>query len=73
MMFNSAAQFKEAVRKYSIANGKHLRFTKNDQVKVRVRCKEKCLFLIHASKNMQRIPFKSRLIRANISAIRPIS
>ncbi|KAK9026417.1 hypothetical protein V6N11_039257 [Hibiscus sabdariffa] len=49
MRFEDNLQFKEAVRKYSVANGVKLNFVKNEPNRTRVCCKGNCPWLIFAS------------------------
>ncbi|XP_056699506.1 uncharacterized protein [Spinacia oleracea] len=49
--FNSVAEFREALRKYAIANQFAFRYKKNDSHRVTVKCKaEGCPWRIHASR-----------------------
>lgn len=34
--------FKEEITSYSVQSGKNLRYTKNDKIRVKVRCKDGC-------------------------------
>ncbi|KAK8595124.1 hypothetical protein V6N13_016031 [Hibiscus sabdariffa] len=49
MRFEDNIQFKETVKKYSIAKGVKLRFLKNEPLRTRVCCKEKCPWKLYAS------------------------
>ncbi|KAL4335326.1 hypothetical protein GQ457_07G003320 [Hibiscus cannabinus] len=49
MRFEDNLQFKEAVRKYSVAKGVKLNFVKNEPNRTRVCCKGNCPWLIFAS------------------------
>nr|XP_019710942.1 uncharacterized protein LOC109506727 [Elaeis guineensis] len=49
MLFTSMAEFRQAVREYSIKNRYILRMVKNEKDKVRAICKEGCPWLIYAS------------------------
>ena len=50
MEFSSLEQFKEAIMEHSVLNGKEVKFQKNDAVRCRVVCKNKCGFLVLVSK-----------------------
>ncbi|XP_027938704.1 uncharacterized protein LOC114193187 isoform X2 [Vigna unguiculata] len=50
MEFYSLKEFKQAVKEYSILNGKEIMFVKNDDIRVRAVCKKKCGFVILCSK-----------------------
>ncbi|KAK8972240.1 hypothetical protein V6N11_028946 [Hibiscus sabdariffa] len=47
--FEDNIQFKEAVKKYSVAKGVKLRFLKNEPLRTHVCCKEKCPWKLYAS------------------------
>ena len=52
MTFEGVNQFKEALTRYSIMERKELRFSKNTQVYVRIRCKKlKCPWYISGTKD----------------------
>jgi len=46
----SFAEFKQALKEYSVLNGREIMFVKNDDIRVKVVCKKKCGFLILCSK-----------------------
>nr|XP_004489869.1 uncharacterized protein LOC101510316 [Cicer arietinum] len=48
--FKSLVEFKDAIREWSILNGKEIEFIKNDSIRARVICKAKCWFLALVSK-----------------------
>ncbi|XP_058783754.1 uncharacterized protein LOC131658483 [Vicia villosa] len=50
MEFNALVEFKNAIREWSVLNGREIKFVKNDKVRVRVECRSKCGFLAHVSK-----------------------
>jgi len=50
MEFGSLKDFKQALMKHSVLNGKEVKFVKNDQKRVRAICKKKCGFVIMASR-----------------------
>jgi len=50
MEFCSLKEFKQALKEYSVLNGREVIFLKNDDVRVRAICKKKCGFLILCSK-----------------------
>ncbi|XP_058761902.1 uncharacterized protein LOC131657970 [Vicia villosa] len=50
MEFNSLVEFKDAIREWSVLNGREIRFVKNENYRVRVECKGKCGFLALCSK-----------------------
>ncbi|KAK8976045.1 hypothetical protein V6N11_025544 [Hibiscus sabdariffa] len=49
MRFEDNIQFKEAVKKYSVANGVKLKFVKNEPKRTRVHCRETCPWKLYAS------------------------
>ncbi|XP_058766709.1 uncharacterized protein LOC131640313 [Vicia villosa] len=50
MEFNSLDDFIEAIREWSVLNGREITFVKNESYRVRVECRVKCGFLILCSK-----------------------
>ncbi|XP_058758242.1 uncharacterized protein LOC131631465 [Vicia villosa] len=50
MEFNTLVDFKEAIREWSVLNGREISFVKNESYRVRVECKAKCGFLVLCSK-----------------------
>ncbi|XP_058748392.1 uncharacterized protein LOC131621369 [Vicia villosa] len=50
MEFNSLDEFREAIREWSVLNGREIKFVKNESYRVRVECRAKCGFLILCSK-----------------------
>ncbi|CAI8615148.1 unnamed protein product [Vicia faba] len=50
MEFISLSEFKDAIRDWSVLNGREIRFVKNESCRVRVECKSKCGFLALCSK-----------------------
>ncbi|XP_058741902.1 uncharacterized protein LOC131614317 [Vicia villosa] len=50
MEFNSLVDFKDAIREWSMVNGREITFVKNESYRVRVECKAKCGFLVLCSK-----------------------
>ncbi|XP_058784822.1 uncharacterized protein LOC131659682 [Vicia villosa] len=50
MEFNSLDEFREAIREWSVLNGREIKFVKNESYRVRVECRSKCEFLILCSK-----------------------
>ncbi|XP_058746525.1 uncharacterized protein LOC131619449 [Vicia villosa] len=50
MEFNSLDEFREAIREWSVLNGREVKFVKNESYRVRVECRAKCGFLILCSK-----------------------
>ncbi|XP_058782464.1 uncharacterized protein LOC131656924 [Vicia villosa] len=50
MEFNSLDEFREAIREWSVFNGREIKFVKNESYRVRVECRTKCGFLILCSK-----------------------
>lgn len=42
MYFSIKGDFKEEITSYAIQSGRKLKFTKNDKINVRVRCKDGC-------------------------------
>ncbi|XP_058783990.1 uncharacterized protein LOC131658743 [Vicia villosa] len=50
MEFNTLVDFKEAIREWSVLNGREINFVKNESYRVRVECKAKCGFLVLCSK-----------------------
>ena len=50
MEFCSLKEFKQALKEYSVLNGREVVFLKSDDVRVRAICKKKCGFLILCSK-----------------------
>ncbi|KAK8484547.1 hypothetical protein V6N11_064756 [Hibiscus sabdariffa] len=49
MRFEDNIQFKEAVKKYSVAKGLKLKFVKNEPKRTRVHCRETCPWKLYAS------------------------
>ncbi|KAK8623432.1 hypothetical protein V6N13_118317 [Hibiscus sabdariffa] len=49
LRFEDNIQFKEAVKKYSVANGVKLKFVKNEPKRTRVHCRETCPWKLYAS------------------------
>ncbi|CAI8591544.1 unnamed protein product [Vicia faba] len=50
MEFISLSEFKDAIRDWSVLNGREITFVKNESYRVRVECKSKCGFLALCSK-----------------------
>jgi len=50
MEFNSLDDFKDAIVEWNVLNGHHIKFVKNDKIRVRAVCREKCGFLAFCSK-----------------------
>lgn len=50
MEFNYSSEFKDAIREWSVLNGREINFVKNESYRVRVECKGKCEFLALCSK-----------------------
>ncbi|XP_058734066.1 uncharacterized protein LOC131605767 [Vicia villosa] len=50
MEFNSLDDFREAIREWTVLNGREITFVKNEGYRVRVECKAKCGFLMLCSK-----------------------
>ena len=50
MEFISLSEFKDAIRDWSVLNGREIRFVKNESCRVRVECQSKCGFLALCSK-----------------------
>ncbi|XP_058746238.1 uncharacterized protein LOC131619115 [Vicia villosa] len=50
MEFNSLDEFREAIREWSVLNGREIKFVKNESYRVRLECRAKCGFLILCSK-----------------------
>ncbi|XP_058756954.1 uncharacterized protein LOC131630180 [Vicia villosa] len=50
MEFKSLSEFKDAIREWSVLNGREISFVKNESYRVRVECKGKCGFLALCSK-----------------------
>jgi hypothetical protein len=50
MKFNCLDEFREAIREWSVLNGREIKFVKNESYRVRVECRAKCDFLILCSK-----------------------
>ncbi|XP_058774772.1 uncharacterized protein LOC131649041 [Vicia villosa] len=50
MEFTSLDDFREAIREWTILNGREITFVKNEGYRVRVECKAKCGFLMLCSK-----------------------
>ena len=44
MEFNSLDDFREAIREWTILNGREIKFVKNEGYRVRVECKKKVIF-----------------------------
>lgn len=42
MYFSIKGDFKEAITTYAVQSGRNLKFTKNDKIRVMVRCKDGC-------------------------------
>ncbi|XP_016186096.1 uncharacterized protein LOC107627784 [Arachis ipaensis] len=52
MKFNTKSEFKEAVREFTIQEGRHIQFIKNDAVRCRAVCKvEECKWVVYASRD----------------------
>lgn len=51
MIFQNVQECRDALAKYAIMKGLQIRFIKNDQVKIRAECMEKCPWKFLASKN----------------------
>ncbi|GMI82670.1 hypothetical protein HRI_001936300 [Hibiscus trionum] len=49
LRFEDNIQFKEAIKKYSVAKGVRLKFVKNEPKRTRVHCRETCPWKIYAS------------------------
>ncbi|XP_058767340.1 uncharacterized protein LOC131641032 [Vicia villosa] len=50
MEFNTLNDFREAIREWTVLNGREITFVKNESYRVRVECKAKCGFLMLCSK-----------------------
>src|ERR1051325_1722823 len=50
MEFNCLDEFREAIREWSVLNGREIKFVKNESYRVRVECRAKCGVLILCSK-----------------------
>ncbi|XP_058733542.1 uncharacterized protein LOC131605168 [Vicia villosa] len=50
MEFNTLVEFREAIREWSVLNGREITFVKNESYRVRVQCTAKCGFLVLCSK-----------------------
>ncbi|XP_058733420.1 uncharacterized protein LOC131605036 [Vicia villosa] len=50
MEFNSLDDFREAIREWSVLNGREITFVNNESYRVRVECMAKCGFLVLCSK-----------------------
>lgn len=50
MQFNSLDDFREAIREWSLLNGREITFVKNESYRVRIECMAKCGFLMICSK-----------------------
>ncbi|XP_058734332.1 uncharacterized protein LOC131606064 [Vicia villosa] len=48
--FRSKDDFKEAITSYAVQSGRNMRFTKNDKVRVRVKCKDGCQWEAYCAK-----------------------
>ncbi|XP_027348125.1 uncharacterized protein LOC113859593 [Abrus precatorius] len=48
--FGSIKEFKDAIRKYNVLNGKEIRFDLNDKTKVRARCRHCAEYSVYVSK-----------------------
>ncbi|XP_058759791.1 uncharacterized protein LOC131633092 [Vicia villosa] len=48
--FRSNDDFKEAITSYVVQSGRNMRFTKNDKVRMRVKCKEGCQWEAYCAK-----------------------
>ncbi|KAK8631434.1 hypothetical protein V6N13_028222 [Hibiscus sabdariffa] len=64
MRFEDNILFKEVVKKYFVAKGVKLRFLKNEPLRTRVCCKEKCPWKLYASHD-------KRCIEVGIEGCRP--
>src|ERR1044072_4074357 len=50
MEFTSIKQFKDAIKEFSVLNGREIRFLKNDKTRCKVICKGKCSYRMLCSK-----------------------
>ena len=50
MLFASKQEFKDAIKDYAVGKGFNVRLVKDDCIRVRVKCKHKCPFVIYCAK-----------------------
>ena len=50
MVFASKQEFKNAIKNYVVGIGFNVRLVKDDRIRVRVKCKHKCPFVIYCAK-----------------------
>ncbi|XP_058742069.1 uncharacterized protein LOC131614513 [Vicia villosa] len=60
--FSSKDDFKEAITSYAVHNGRNLKFTKNDKVRVRVKCKDGCDWEAYCAKSSREATWKLRKV-----------
>ena len=49
MVLKNVTEFRMAVAKYAIARGVEIKFEKNENTRVRCRCKQACPWVLYAS------------------------
>ncbi|KAK2456219.1 hypothetical protein QL285_003603 [Trifolium repens] len=58
MDFKSLHDFKEAIREWSILNGREIKYLKNDKIRCRIECVNDCGFIAHYSRVGQKHTYK---------------
>ncbi|XP_058765013.1 uncharacterized protein LOC131638472 [Vicia villosa] len=60
--FSSKDDFKEAITSYDVHSGRNLKFTKNDKVRVRVKCKDGCDWEAYCAKSSREATWQLRKV-----------
>ncbi|XP_058746694.1 uncharacterized protein LOC131619636 [Vicia villosa] len=60
--FSSKDDFKEAITSYAVHSGRNLKFTKNDNVRVRVKCKDGCDWEAYCAKSSREETWQLRKV-----------